>query len=551
MRLLLTLALLLLALPAQAQTVLELGGASAGGNSSASASYSLVGTVGQLQPVGVSTGADEVFAGLWHMLSEDTDGDGWPDAVDCDPNDATISPSATEIPNDGIDQDCDGSDSSDCFADTDGDGFGSTSVIASADTDCLDAGESDVDTDCDDSDPNAYPGATETCDAVDSNCDGDLVDGDADLDGDGLPDCADDDLDGDGVDNDSDCEPADPTIYAGAIDQPDDGIDQDCSGADTVSCWVDPDGDGWGAGNLTLHEATCPAGMAPVDGDCDEQNPAINPGAAEVCNGLVDDDCDPTTDEHDDADGDTWTICDGDCADDDALTHPGAVELCDSVDNDCDVTTGEDETDADSDGSRVCDGDCDDADAMVFPGAPELCDGIDNDCDGAPETNAEVESFLWYLDADGDGFGDMDAPHPDGLDCDQPESGYVVADTDCDDTDPLVHPDAEEICNGIDDDCDPDTDLDGTDLDADGDTYRPCDEDCDDTDPSLGPDAVEICDDGIDNDCNSLTDRDDAVCSGAGCTGCSAATIAGTASPVAGLLLLALGLRRRRPGARP
>ena len=119
--------------------------------------------------------------------------------VDCDDNDASAYPGATEIPNDGIDQDCDGTD----FVDVDGDGY-------------------EASLDCDDNDASIYPGATEIpSDGIDQDCNGsDFVD-----------------MDGDGSDATVDCNDNDPSIYPGATEVLGDGIDQDCDGVDqTVTC---------------------------------------------------------------------------------------------------------------------------------------------------------------------------------------------------------------------------------------------------------------------------------------------------------------------------
>jgi uncharacterized protein (TIGR03382 family) len=146
----------------------------------------------------------------------DGDGDGAYDPFyggdDCDDADPDAYPGAPEVPNDGVDQDCDGQDvvTFDCFQDADGDGFGSTVVVESADAACTDPGESDLDTDCDDTQGTIFPGALEVPnDGIDQDCDGqDLVDdSDDDNDGDGLtnaeedllctdPDVADTDVDG-------------------------------------------------------------------------------------------------------------------------------------------------------------------------------------------------------------------------------------------------------------------------------------------------------------------------------------------------------------------
>ncbi len=90
-----------------------------------------------------------------------------------------------------------------------------------------------------------------------------------------------------------------------------------------------------------------------------------------------------------DHDGDGVTENQGDCNDADGEVHPGAEEICeDGIDQDCDgldlsCSAGDPGGDADGDGYAVSDGDCDDGRADVHPGAAEVCeDGIDQDCDG-------------------------------------------------------------------------------------------------------------------------------------------------------------------------
>ena len=163
--------------------------------------------------------------------------------------------------------------------------------------------------------------------------------------------------------------------------------------------------------------------------------------------------------------------------------------------------------------------DCDDNDAAAYPGNTEIEDGIDNNCDGEID-----EGFLpdlpWYEDSDGDGYG-----NPDMLLIAQTQpTGYVDNADDCDDTDVDINPDATEIFDGQDNNCDGDVDEGFTIWyqDADGDgfgnpavsTYavgQPAgyvadNTDCDDTDGDIFPGNPEI-DDNKDNNCNGDIDE--------------------------------------------
>ncbi len=133
-------------------------------------------------------------------------------------------------------------------------------------------------------------------------------------------------------------------------------------------CW-DDDGDG--------HDDIACGGD-----DCDDADPDVHAGAAEICDGVTDNDCDGVDDPDEvDNDGDGWSECEDDCNDQRAAVYPGAPEVCDSNDdNDCDGMDDPDEVDNDGDGYAECDGDCDDTHDDVYPGAPEVCDGAeDND----------------------------------------------------------------------------------------------------------------------------------------------------------------------------
>ena len=174
---------------------------------------------------------------------------------------------------------------------------------------------------------------------------------------------------------------------------------------------------------------------------------------------------------------------------------------------------GADAVDGDADGYPA-DYDCDDADPSAYPGAPEVCDGVDNDCNGIVD-NDPTDGTTWYADADEDGFGGAAVSV---TSCDQP-AGMIDNSDDCDDLQASVFPGAEEVCDGVDQDCDAEIDEDATDpatwyADADADGYgdanastEACDapsdhvdnaDDCDDTDPDLSPDTVWYAD--IDGD---------------------------------------------------
>lgn len=127
------------------------------------------------------------------------------------------------------------------------------------------------------------------------------------------------------------------------------------------------------------------------------------------------------------------------------------------VDSSPDTGTGAPDTgpdcDLDKDGhdAESCGGDdCDDSDATMNPDAKEVCDHKDNDCDD--EIDEGVLQQYW-VDADKDGWGDEEIGPVN--ECDKVEGvHYVTYGHDCDDTNADVFPTAEELCDGLDNDCD-------------------------------------------------------------------------------------------------
>lgn len=104
--------------------------------------------------------------------------------------------------------------------------------------------------------------------------------------------------------------------------------------------------------------------------------------------------------------------------------------------------------------------DCDDAAAAVNPTGVESCDGVDNNCDGLTDGDDAVDRATWYLDGDGDGYGlESDTT----LACNQPE-GRVNRSLDCDDADATINPEAPEVCDEVDQNCDGTVDNDAIDA---------------------------------------------------------------------------------------
>ncbi len=385
---------------------------------------------------------------------------------DCQDADADVNPGATEVCNDGVDDDCDGltdadDDSLDAstnttwYADADGDSYGDPD--ATTDSCEQPTGYVADDQDCDDEDGSIHPAGEEICDGADNDCDTetdedsatDVVTWYADTDGDGYgtPDDASASCSQpSGFDDDADdCNDSDATVNPAAAEACD-GVDNDCDddideddASDAGTWYVDDDADGYGVADDSSTSCDQPTGTASLDGDCDDATADVNPAATEVCNDL-DDDCDELVDDADDSldstTGTTWYAdTDGDSYGDPDTSTATCVQPSGYAD------------DAD---------DCDDGSADVNPDASEVCDEIDNDCDELVDLDDDSlsDATTYFEDADGDGYGDSDST---AEACDVP-TGYAADDGDCDDDDADANPDATEVANGTDDDCDGSTD---------------------------------------------------------------------------------------------
>jgi len=295
---------------------------------------------------------------------------------DCDDALFAVRPGAAEACN-ARDDDCDmmideGLTFSNYWPDVDSDGYGSASAMAQSSCAPV-AGKVTNNGDCNDGLATVRPGATETCNMVDDDCDG-MVD--------------------------------DNTM--------------------TVAYYLDSDGDGYGTGTASVMSCAPISGRAPNNTDCDDTRASVHPGATEVCNGL-DDNCAGGVDNGltfinywPDGDGDGFgnqsgmsqSACapisgrvtnNADCNDANASIRPGATEICNGIDDNCaggvdnGLATQNYWVDGDGDGfgagtpamlcgplgGRVANGnDCNDLSAAVRPTATETCNNIDDNCSG-------------------------------------------------------------------------------------------------------------------------------------------------------------------------
>ncbi len=240
--------------------------------------------------------------------------------TDCDDNNVAVNPGLNESCN-GIDDNCNGqidegqaTNGTPYYFDNDGDGFGEWSNIIFMCS--LQPGYSSEGGDCNDNDPDTYPGAPEICDGQDNNCEGVVDEGQPtslwyyDMDGDDFGDPSNTvsscfPPNSSFIATGADCDDSNPDVHPGAPELCD-GTDNDCNGLiddnaiNTYSLYIDADSDGYGDSGASP-VITCDPyqyiGYSTLNTDCDDTKYWVHPGAPELCGNATDDNCNGVTDE--------------------------------------------------------------------------------------------------------------------------------------------------------------------------------------------------------------------------------------------------------------
>jgi hypothetical protein len=217
--------------------------------------------------------------------------------------------------------------------------------------------------------------------------------------------------------------------------------------------YADFDGDGFGDLNLDTLTCNLPNGFVIDNTDCNDQNALINPSTLWYFDADNDQIGDATVSFTGCTPPNGYVLSAGDC-DDSNSQISGPVTYYADLDSDG--------FGLDSSAQLLCQnpgagyvttgGDCDDLNNLINPNAQEICDGIDNDCDGLADDS--LLFTMYYVDVDGDGFGD-EATAVES--CSQPQNTITIG-GDCDDTNDQIYPGATEICDDVDNDCDGSTD---------------------------------------------------------------------------------------------
>ncbi|MFC1686010.1 MopE-related protein [Nanoarchaeota archaeon] len=436
----------------------------------------------------------------------DDDGDGFAvqggtcGVADCNDNNPLINPGVVEscdLENgfDGVDNNCDGEVDLDCssYCDQDGDGFTTNAL-------CVFAGYSLGD--CDDTNAEINPDAFDVpCDSINQDCSGDAFQG-TDVDGDGF------EIEG-GLCGSVDCDDSDAGMYLGVLESQACGEEAQCLGNKSRTCQADGIMSVWGTCDYSVSEnQLCSDNNACTSGDvCSSGSCVSSPvtcTASGVCAGT----------------NEVWTgICDPAVG---CTVQDAPLEICDGEDNDCDNVADEDFDDleltctvgvgaCENTGVNICSDDTSGTSCSVspLPSGTEVCDAdlVDENCNGVSNEGCVCN----------EGQTQQCGPTTDAGACEFGVQTCGLAGT-WDVVCVGAVYESEDICDGINNDCDEliDEDIEDivTDLSGFGDTgtcqvqVQSCiDGEFQEIQESIGPSA-EVCD-GLDNNCNTLTDETD------------------------------------------
>ncbi len=296
------------------------------------------------------------------------------DNTDCDDTDASINPDATEIPDNDVDENCDGLKDLTWFEDADEDGFGNTEVMQVGDVA-----------------PDGFVGNNDDCDDTDEN------------------------------------------INPDADEIPDNDVDENCDGIKTYTWYEDSDGDGYGNAESIEIAAEQPTGYVSNDEDCNDNNELVNPDAVEIKGNDVDENCDGNVESAVCGDGveDVGEECDdGGTTSEDGCSSTCTLEddaCSDGMDNDGDgevdcndpdcigtescpiETVCDDMIDNDGDGDVDClDSDC--SEVAECQSVSVCGNGITEpgeDCDDGNTVDGDECSALCQFESCGDGIVDF------------------------------------------------------------------------------------------------------------------------------------------------
>jgi hypothetical protein len=296
----------------------------------------------------------------------------------------------------------------------DGDGDGRRSIACGGD-------------DCDDADPNRFPGNAEVCDASDhdEDCD-DTTFGFRDGDMDGVADASCCNMREGGLLCGTDCDDASPSTSPTSVEAcngRDDDCDENTDEGVLETFVVDADGDDFGSDApdaTTMEACSPPPGFADNRDDCDDASGMVNPAATERCD-TFDNNCDGIIDP-----GCSCTV--------------GMTMMCGTDVGVCEF------------GVQTC------IDGMLsgcaggVSGGAESCNSADDDCDGATDEGTTIDC---YPDPDGDGYAAMGSVPTARCVCgsSQTDRRPGLTTSDCRPMDPTIHPGATELCDRIDQNC--------------------------------------------------------------------------------------------------